>query len=368
MSRKSDIIVKDGQEFVETEDHLFGLGLQLPVTRTLAFSPLSEFTEILSWEQIHKIVDSEEFEFGQKMFDSSWITNQNGFGSCASYAGATALSKSRVINGQDRQDLSGDYLYSLVNGGRDQGSMLDDNMMALMTRGVALASTVPLGGIYRKKYSTEIADAEALRFRAHEAYAILDEQSMATAQVLRIPVVVAIHVTNSWREFSSDDVLSPRNNGPGNHSENCDDIRYNTKAGRFEYRKATSHGKNYSDDGYCWTYWDAHYKTPARYHQFYAIPSAVQDPQGNNPPGTEYEPVPMAEPILTVQTSDNCVWCRRWKETELPQAEQAGFKIMSGHVANEGVPAFELRVGDQKYIRVGFWRFSDIALQVAKMR
>ncbi|MEL6110770.1 MAG: C1 family peptidase [Planctomycetota bacterium] len=274
------IVERDGLELVEFDEHAHGLGLQVPEKLTLAFPPLESRVPLLSWAKIRSIVESQDFDFGRVLFDSSWITNQNGYGSCAGYGAASALAKARVINGQSRVDLSGDYQYSRVNGGRDRGSMLDDNMKSLVENGCCTAETVPLGGIYPRKYNKAKADTEARRFKALDAYAITGEQSMATALALQMPVVVAIHVDRNWRNFDRDDVLAP-SRGPGNHCEHVDDIKWSSRRGCFLYRKATSHGRNYSGDGYCWTTWNDHYKTPSRYHMFYAVPAGIQDPEAD---------------------------------------------------------------------------------------
>lgn len=369
MSRKANVVVIGRQEFVDIEDHLYGLGLKLPEVKTQSVPTMAVFQPLLSMNEIKAVVEDPAFFSGDKLFDSSWITNQNGFGSCACYAGSSALAKARVLSGQDRQDLSGDYLYSLVNGGRDNGSMLDDVMHTMLQKGVCLAKTVPLGGIYRSKYNTAVADREALRFRGHELYAVPDEQSLATALALRFPVVIAIHVTNKWRQFDADDILAPAS-GPGNHCEHLDGIKWSNKRGCFLYRKATSHGTAYSDDGYCWTTWEDHYKTTSRYHQFYAVPGAIQDPQADNPSGTEIneDDRPLAKPVLVVKSRPGCVWCDRWKATELKKCEDAGIDVQSGDFQSSGVPAFNLRVGEQEYRRDGFWPYLDIAKKIGEMR
>lgn len=370
MKRQSDIKVIEGRQYVETEHHLYGLGLQLPEVKTQAFPTLATRYPVLGMKQIREIVERDEFSFGRSLFDSSWITNQNGYGSCAAYGGASALSKSRVIGGQVRIELSGDYLYSLVNDGRDQGAMLDDVMHALNNRGVATKELVPLGGIYRNKYDTDKADQQALRFRSHESFACPDEQTLATAlAVVRSPVVHAIHVTSKWRSFDADDVLDKANNGPGNHCEHLDDIKYDRKRGCFLYRKATSHGANYSDDGYCWLTWKDHLETPSRYHQFYVIPSATQDPYGDNPGQEEPEELkPLTKPVVTIQKSESCVWCTKWMETEAPKVIDAGYRLVEGRVSGRGFPRFNLRVNGKKYNFSGFWNFNDIASKVAEMQ
>ena len=373
MSGQSDVIQIDGQEFVETEDHLYALGLQFPEHRSADFPTLATMAPLLDMAEIKRIVESQDFKFGRAMFDSSWTTNQNGYGSCAAYGGSSALAKARVIGGQKRVDLSGDYLYSLVNGGRDRGSMLDDCMKTMLSKGVCSASTVPLGGIYRSKYNTGAADAEARRFRGHELYAVPDEQSMATALALRIPVVIAIHVTGSWRRFDSDNILAPCN-GVGNHCEHLDDIMWSAKRGCLLYRKATSHGKDYSKDGgYCWTLWADHYKQTSRNHMFYAVPSAIEDPQGDNPfggaHGDDSGPEPITDEIVITRTSSSgCVWCDRWKATEEPKVAAAGYTLVDGQVPGSGVPRFRLSVNGQTKDQIGFWKFDDIERAIASMR
>ena len=359
---EAQIVVDDGQEFVETEDARYGLGLQFPDCKTQILPTLATMAPLLSMESIKQIVESSEFAFGREHFDKSWLTNQNGYGSCASYAGSSALSKSRVIGGQARVDLSGDYLYSLVNGGRDRGSMLDRNMQAIMTKGVASRSTVPLGGIYRTKYDTAKADAEARRFRGHELYAIPDEQSMATALALQIPVVHAIHVGRNWRRLEGDVLIG--DSGVGNHSEHCDDIRYNRQRGRFEFRNGSSHNRPYF-----WVYWSKHFAQTSKHHQFYAVPSAIQDPHGDNPDGGQINPDP--EPVvaakLTVKSSSGCVWCVRWDESEKPKVRAAGIEIVAGDVPGSGVPRFKLEVGDRSETHIGFWKFEEIERAVARL-
>lgn len=349
------------REFVEFDEYRFGLGL-LEETTLPQVRRLSDAIS-LSFNKIREITESQDFIGGRKLFDSTWITNQNGYGSCASYAAASALEKARYRMGQrPRIKLSGDYLYSLVNGGRDRGSLLSDNLLAIKQRGVCSAATVPLGGIYRSKYDRSIADAEARRFRAHEPYAIKTEQEMATALACGWDVVIAIHVGRGWRNFDSDDFLAPAR-GRGNHSEHCDDIYYDRKRGCFAYRKATSHGKRYSDDGYCWTTWDDHYATTAKYHQFYAVPSAIMDPLGDLPPlvNGDDDPQPSTDKTITMESRGNCGLCVDWKRDELPKAKREGWQVIINDRASGGVPRFAVEANGRTADRVGFATFEELS-------
>lgn len=364
---KANTFNRDDQEFVEFDGYEFGLGLQMPEVKSMAPSAFAPKLPVLSLQDIREIVSDTEFSFGGKWFDSSWITNQNGHGSCASFGGSSALAKARVLGGQPRIDLSGDYLYSLVNGGRDRGSMLDDNMEAMMNKGVCKRSTVKLGQIYRNKYNTSKADAEAKRFRGHELHAVRNEQEMATQLVLGNPVVMAIHVTGKWRQFDGQDVLAPAN-GMGNHCEHLDDIRYNKRNGRLEYRKATSHGRSYSGDGYCWTYWDGHYKQTSKYHMFYAVPAAILDPEDEEADFEEGEDsdTDIDKPLLEVITSSGCGACVTWKKKELARIKASGYQVNfvdPALIPGRFVPRFKLTVNGKFKDHVGYWSLSDIEKQ-----
>jgi hypothetical protein len=363
------ILNVDGIDRIVTDDGEWSTGLKLPVESKSAGRRLGDIMSPLSSGQIRSIIESQEFSFGEKLFDSTWTTNQNGYGSCASYGAASALSKAMWLRGAGRVDLSGDYLYSLVNGGRDRGSMLDENMEALMNRGVAKRETVPLGKIYRSRYDTRTADAEAKRFRGHELFEVRTEDEMATALALQMPVVVAIHVTRRWRQFDAENVLAECN-GVGNHCEHCDDIKYSTRRGCFLYRKATSHGVSYnpSHGGYCWTLWADHYRQTIRHHKFYAVPAAIDDPQGTNPPSgrSRPQPEPQNEVSIVMESSEGCSHCVRWKRTEQAKCEAAGWTVRTAAPRGGPIPDFTLRVGPHSVSRLGFWPFESILEEVQR--
>lgn len=366
---KAEIQKVDGVDYVETEDGRWATGLMLPINPPTLAPCFEDCFAVMSTTDVRKIVDSEAFAFGQKMFDQSWTTNQNGYGSCAAYGAASALSKAIWLRGVGRVDLSGDYLYSLVNGGRDRGSLLSENMTALMNRGVALRETVKLGQIYRRQYNAAVADAEAKRFRGHELFEVSSEEEMATALALRMPVVVAIHVTRRWREFDRDNVLAECN-GVGNHCEHVDDIKYDTRRGCFLFRKATSHGVNYNPahGGYCWTLWADHYRQTIRNHKFYAVPAAIDDPQGMNPAIESYrpQPAPADDVSVVMESSSNCSHCRRWERDVQPLCEAEGWTVSKAAPNGGPVPDFTLRVGAESMTKLGFWHFADIKAEVQK--
>lgn len=362
---KCETVTIDGVEYVETENGRHALGLN-PDKNLCEFRTLSQHMELPSREELIKRVEASDFSFGREHFDSSWTVDQNGYGKCASSAATYALKKARYLRGQSVTELSDDYLYSLVNGGSDRGSTLSENMEAITTRGIATRQTVKFGEIYRNKYDRTKADKEALRFRAHECFTTPSEQELVTALASGIPVVIAIHVGRNWQRFDGDVLIGDR--GMGNHSEHLDDVRYNRQKGRFEYRKHSSHGRQYGDGGFCWIYWE-HLQVHSS-HRKYAVPSAIDDPLGSNPGnnGSFDDDQPIAEAKLTVTSSSGCHWCVQWNSQERPKLAGSNLAIVKGDVPGRGVPRFRLEVGGQSEEHIGFWSAEKIKRKLADMR
>jgi len=68
------------------------------------------------------------------------VHDQDGIGQCASSSACTVLEACRRQAGLPYVFLSAGDLYGRVNGGRDEGSMLEDNLAELMNNGVAQVS------------------------------------------------------------------------------------------------------------------------------------------------------------------------------------------------------------------------------------
>jgi len=366
-----EIYKNDGVEYCESDGGRYALGLNPETTPVVARS-LSQYMELPSRETMIKLVESEDFSFGQKLFGREWTKNQNGFGKCASSAATGALEKARYLRGQRNVPLSDDYLYSLVNDGRDRGSTLGENMRAISTRGIARRDLVGHGDIYRRNYNARKADADALRFRAHESFVTPGEQEVCAALISRIPVVIAIHVGRNWRNFDRDGVLIG-DHGPGNHSEHLDDIRYSRQRGRFEFRKASSHGTSYGEDGYCWVYYSKHLETVHSSHTKYAVPSAIDDPMGQNPMGDEIiddeqQDESLDKPKLIIASGEFCDWCKKWNREDRQRVVDAGVEVIPGDVPGELIPRYKLIVGDKERVKVGYWSAHEILSALANLR
>lgn len=373
----SEVINDGGNEFFVTDEgQRFCLGLNPDMDPPRLTTLGRSLGSLPSRSELISLVESQEYQRnvgGLAHYDRTWTKNQNGWGKCASSAATYAIEKARHRGGQPRIELSDDYLYSLVNGGRDAGSTLGENLRAITQRGIATRRTVKEGQIYRRMYDNAKADREALRFRAHEGFATPSEQEVVAALVGGNPVVIAIHVGRNWRNFDRDGVLIG-DRGPGNHSEHLDHVRYNRAKGRFEFREHSSHGTGQGDGGFFWVTWDQHLATVHPSHTFYAVPNAIQDPFGLSPLGGNQEeddrvdPAPVALAKLIVTSNEFCSWCKRWNERDRPVLQQAGVDIVAGFVAGEGVPRFRLEVGDKSSGKIGYWEADAILREIANLK
>lgn len=218
---------------------------------------------------------------GRSKFGDDWIKNQQSHGSCNGFAGAAALTRNRVRRGLARVDLSGAYLYSLINGGRDQGSLLEDGMRAIQANGVASEKTVPWDAIYPNRQPRE-ATTEAARFKALECYAVKTQEELFSGLLAGFDGVVAVHADNGFMKLDGNGVAGG-GNGPGNHAV-CVDGYTVLSDGSLVADMPNSWGLQWGDKGRAYLSWPRHLANTVNYHTFYLIRSAIDDPNGVNPP------------------------------------------------------------------------------------
>jgi hypothetical protein len=258
-----------------------------PVSTGLLLHPAGRFTlmaayadagPLLSMTEIITIAKSGQMR-GKDRFDSTWVKDQGQFGACAGYAGAGALQRARVRRNLPRVDLSGSYLYSLVNGGRDQGSIPEDGMRAMQTKGIATAATVGQSAIYPSRYDKAKADAEAALYKGFECYGIDSEIELFSALALGFDCVVAVHADNGFMQLDSRGVAGG-GNGPGNHAVLCDGLTWNNE---LIADSMNSWNTSYGDKGRMGLTWSRHFSHTAQNFVYYAIRSTID---GNDSPPT----------------------------------------------------------------------------------
>lgn len=245
----------------------------------LSFQPFAATgLAVLSIDEIRKA--SEAKQRARNVFGTDWIKDQKNVSSCNGEAGTSAFERARHKRGLPRIPLSGASLYSLINDGQDEGSMLEDGMNALMKVGVLTAEEAPWNAIYKDARGQLPNRA---RFKALECYSVDSEAELATGLVSGFDGVVAVHVTNAFYRLSGTGVAGG-SSGPGNHAVCVDDVLYDTQLGGLKFDMANSWNVTYGEGGRAYLTWRNNLQSCLRYHRFYLIRGAVDDPQGENPP------------------------------------------------------------------------------------
>jgi hypothetical protein len=263
-----------------------GLMMPRPVNYGVTKFPLyDDHQPMLTAAQIEEIARGGKMR-GRQRFGRKWIGNQRNKGSCNGWAIARALSralKRAGVNDIESRLLSGAYAYSLMNGGRDNGSMLEDAMEISQTRGIATEATVPWDKIYPSLYDRAKADAEAAMNKAFEAYAVRTKDALFSAAALGFDLVVAVHADNGFMRLDGEKVAGG-GYGPGNHSVAGDGLFWAESRREPALDGYNSWGVEYGDEGYMGLTWNQHFRHTTQYHVFFAIRGVVSKNDDMPPP------------------------------------------------------------------------------------
>lgn len=118
-----------------------------------------------------------------------YVHDQDGVGQCNCEAITLGLESCRAIQGLPHVKLSPADLYGRINGGRDQGSSLEDGMREALTNGVGTAQTSGLIWSRQTRYATE---DERKRYRGLEAWLCPTFAHIASAAISGFRVIVGI--------------------------------------------------------------------------------------------------------------------------------------------------------------------------------
>lgn len=115
------------------------------------------------------------------------VDDQDGVGMCASSGTQNTLEIAREMEGLEYVPLSGGDLYRRVCGGRDQGSLPEENLAELINNGIAPVSVCPY-----LQWKKEMPGAEeaAKKFRGLEAWRCGSVDAVASAIQHGFPVLI----------------------------------------------------------------------------------------------------------------------------------------------------------------------------------
>lgn len=254
---------------------IVGTGLVAQPARTTGFPLLADRVPLLTDDQIRDVIhDSQRVAMRERFPQATWSRNQGQRGSCNGYAGARALSRARVLRGLEPVHLSGEYLYAAINGGRDQGSTLEDAFRWLQEHGVCREELVPHEE-YRFAWISEEAKRDAANFKGLELYAVDTARELHSAIALGFQCVIAVHVDDDFTRVDAQGRVPP-SHGVGNHAVMATDL-YEID-GRFEIEFDFDWGRGVGHDGLGCVAWESHLRQTVQNHYFYAIRSTSDGP------------------------------------------------------------------------------------------
>ena len=203
----------------------------------------------------------------EKYFPGEGEENQGSHGSCNGYALANAAWRAAYAGGNKiLTKRSGSYAYSLMNGGRDQGSMLYDGFKVGQQYGLPSLASCGWDKIYRSQ--TQQYDAEAAQFKVVDPLLIHTWDELITAWAGPFFTVVAVQVGRNFERLNGD-VLGI-DQGPGNHAVCQSDSRLNSR-GEIQGKVIMNWGLQHGVRGCGWIGYE-HVRETMKYHQVYAIP------------------------------------------------------------------------------------------------
>ena len=198
-----------------------------------------------------------------------YVTQQHSTSACNGHAAAQAATAARVLKGMKDDFVgSGAYVYSLINGGSDNGSNLEDGMRVIQENGVPDQRLVPYNMIY-PRMQPKTAKVEAAEHRGLTAFRAKTKQGWLSGLAAGYVGICAVMAGRAFSQLDKDGVagLVPSR---GNHACAVIDLRW--RKNRFEMLLSNSWGTQWGMDGRCWITWD-HLAQTFPYHVHYLIPS-----------------------------------------------------------------------------------------------
>ena len=252
---------------IQRRANTYATGLKTPKKRVCSAKPLP--VQKFSSDDIRGMLCDSDRLAARDQFGPEFCIDQGPLGQCNGVAACSALQRAFIRNGlKDCPRLSSNWLYAQINGGRDNGSMLDDGMKQLQ---LGVPRWKPgHERKYKKREFTKSDNDAAGEFRSLECYGVETETELATGLALGFTAVVAVHVTNSWFKMNSKNIVN-ESNGVGNHAVVIDDCSIDEKTGAFLFDHVGSWGPNLHDHGRAFLTWDDHLSGPISNHFFYLV-------------------------------------------------------------------------------------------------
>ncbi len=214
----------DIDEIIDDQGIVRRCGTIAPPAEMVCSFPVFEETNVV-WDMadIIKAAKNPDRKPSELIFGDEWMQNQFSHGSCAGYAGAGGFGKTRFKRGiQDKRRFSGAFLYSLVNGGRDNGSIPEHVLQKMIQVGVCYESTVPWDQIYPRQQPAN-AKIEAAKFKGLDGYVATSIEGLYTGIARGFIGFIVVHAGRRFQQLNQNGVAGV-DDGGGNHAIHADGL------------------------------------------------------------------------------------------------------------------------------------------------
>lgn len=267
------------------QGEVFGLGLQIPASIPLSFAEIPAGS-VMELDQLKHVYATQGRGHALDIYKRR--KQQGRMSSCCPYAATTAMEVKRSFDHKEDVEFGPEHLYAKINGGQDEGAMLDAAMKELVARGCALRASVPY-----QVYTLTTLTMEQKRFAEQQAfdYRSLDWHKMPhgnldacwaatlSAIATRDPVLMAVHCGNNFFGCGPDGICKP-DRGLGNHAVCGVELEGVATARSLRDIKIwtiNSHGARAGKNG-CYLHTYDHMAEPCNYHQHCACRSVRTSP------------------------------------------------------------------------------------------
>lgn len=259
-------------------------GMQTPDSIPLSFQAYPEAT-IRSIEDIHEIIKDKDRPFARDRWGQDKLINQGRRSSCNAYMAAGMLMRQMWYDTGEWVELQPEHLYMHINGGQDNGSMLDRGMVRMCDNGIAKKGLVPYQSYRTRDVSMEelrYADQDGMNQRGMECYKMPSRaeqcwHAMLSCLVGMGTVGIAVHVGNGYMRSGA---MAGFDRGPGNHAVLGDDVVALTERPRsaadFAIHSPQSWGTRFADGGFT-KLTIKHIEQTCSVHALYGMRSATTD-------------------------------------------------------------------------------------------
>lgn len=286
-------ITEDANEIFELDGVQLGTGCAAPSEESLARTNVmyAEFPKDRIWDKdrIKKRLEGDRYKKLREIRRKRMI-NQGRIGKCNTSALKGAVHQIREAMGLPFVEMSDSWAYIQINGGRDQGSALED--AARLSEKYMAPKVLEIDGqkvefpeaVYNKSQVKpailKAANAAAPNFTSHELFRVPKAWDdfvavVATALACDFPVIHAWHVGANGMRLNNGYVNNAR--GVGNHANFFHSAKWVGGETLVHPDNQNSWGTNWGEGGYGLFTMESAFQC-SRHHTFYVLTSVNVDP------------------------------------------------------------------------------------------